>query len=34
MLRHQYTACFGLSDMPNVKPREYTLDNLKKDLRI
>ena len=34
MLRHQYTACFGLSDMPNVKPREYTLDDLKKDLRI
>ena len=34
MLRHRYTACFGLSDMPNVKPREYTLDNLKKDLRI
>jgi C1A family cysteine protease len=34
MLRHQYTACFGLSDMPNVKVREYTLDDLKKDLRI
>jgi hypothetical protein len=34
MLRHRYTACFGLSDMPNVKPREYTLDDLKKDLRI
>lgn len=34
MLRHRNTACFGLSDMPNVKPREYTLDNLKKDLRI
>lgn len=34
MLRHRYTACFGLSDMPNVKPREYTLADLKKDLRI
>jgi C1A family cysteine protease len=34
MLRHRYTACFGLSDMPNLKPRSYTLDNLKKDLRI
>ena len=34
MLRHRYTACFGLSDMPNVKPREYTLDDLKKDLRV
>ena len=34
MLKHRYTACYGLSDMPNVKPREYTLDDLKKDLRI
>jgi hypothetical protein len=34
MLRNSATACFGMSDMPNVKPREYTLDNLKKDLRI
>lgn len=34
MLRHRYTACFGLSDMPNVKPREYTLTDLKKDLRV
>ncbi len=34
MLRHRFTACFGLSDMPAVKPREYTLENLKKDLRI
>lgn len=34
MLRHQYTAAFGLSDMPNVTPREYTLDDLKKDLAI
>lgn len=34
MLRHRYTACFGLSDMPNVKPREYTLEDLKKGLAI
>lgn len=34
MLKHRYTACFGLSDMPNVKPREYTLDDMKKDLAI
>lgn len=34
MLRHQFTTFIGLSDMPNVKPREYTLENLKKDLRI
>ena len=34
MLRHRYTACFGLSDMPNVKPREYSLEQLKKDLRV
>jgi len=34
MLRHRYTACFGLSDMPNVKPREFTLDDMKKGLEI
>jgi C1A family cysteine protease len=34
MLKHRYTACFGLSDMPNVKPREYTLEDLKKGLAI
>lgn len=34
MLSHRYTACFGVSDMPNVKPREYTLADLKKDLAV
>ena len=34
MLSHQNTAMVGLSDMPNMVPREYTLDDLKKDLRI
>jgi hypothetical protein len=34
MLRHRYTACFGLSDMPNVKPRTFTVDDLKASLRI
>ena len=34
MLKHKYTACYGMSDMPNVKPREYTLETLRKDLRI
>jgi len=34
MLRHRYTACFGLSDMPNVKPRSFTLEDLKKGLAI
>jgi hypothetical protein len=28
------TTFVGLSDMQSVKPREYTLENLKKDLRI
>jgi len=34
MLRYQHTTFVGLSDMPNVQPREYTLDDIKKDLRI
>ncbi len=34
MLRHRYTACFGLSDMPNVKPREFSLDEWQKGLRV
>jgi hypothetical protein len=34
MLQHRFTHFVGLSDMPNVKPREYTLETLKKDLRI
>ena len=34
MLRHRYTACFGLSDMPNVKPREFTLEDMRKGLEI
>jgi hypothetical protein len=34
MCQHRFTSFVGLSDMPNVKPREYTLTDLKKDLRI
>ena len=34
MLRHRATACFGLSDMPNVKPREFTLEDMRKGLEI
>jgi hypothetical protein len=34
MLQHRFTHFVGLSDMPNVKPRSYTLDDLKKDLQI
>ena len=34
MLRHRYTACFGLSDMPNVKPREFSLEDMRKGLEI
>lgn len=34
MLSHPNTAMVGLSDMPNMVPREYTLADLKKDLRI
>jgi len=34
MLRHRYTACFGLSDMPNVKPRELNVSEWQKGLRV
>jgi len=34
MLRSRNSVFVGVSDMPNVKPREYTLENMKKDLRI
>jgi hypothetical protein len=34
MLRHRYTACFGLSDMPNVKPRELDLKQWQEGLRV
>lgn len=34
MLQHRYTVFVGVSDMPNVKPREYTLADLKKDLAV
>ncbi len=34
MLRHRFTACFGLSDMPNVKPREFTIEDMRKGLEI
>lgn len=34
MLNSRFTVMIGISDMPNVKPREYTLADLKKDLRI
>lgn len=34
MCGHRFTTFVGLSDMQSVKPREYTMENLKKDLRI
>lgn len=34
MLRHRYTACFGLSDLPNVKPRELNVTEWQKGLRV
>jgi hypothetical protein len=34
MMRHRNTACFGLSDMPNLKPRELDLDAWQKGLRV
>jgi hypothetical protein len=34
MLRHRYTACFGCSDMPNVKPRELDLKQWQEGLRV
>jgi hypothetical protein len=33
MLRHQFTSFVGVSDMPHLKPRTFTLDDLKKMLR-
>jgi len=34
MLKSRSTTFIGLSDMPNMKPREYTLEKMQKDLRI
>jgi hypothetical protein len=34
MLQSRNTTFVGLSDMPNMKPREYTLAQIQKDLRI
>jgi hypothetical protein len=34
MLRHRFTACFGLSDLPNVKPRELNVSEWQKGLRV
>ena len=34
MLAARWSVFVGLSDMPNVKPRTYTLEQLKKDLRV
>lgn len=34
MLRHRFTACFGLSDLPNVKPRELDVEAWQKGLRV
>lgn len=34
MLQSNRTACIGLSDMPHVKPREISLDDIKKKLRV
>jgi hypothetical protein len=34
MLRHRFTVMVGLSDMPNVEPREFTVEDLKKKLRV
>ena len=34
MLRHRFTACFGISDMPNVKPRELSVQEWQKGLRV
>lgn len=33
MLKHRFTSFVGLSDMLNVKPRKFTLDDWKKELR-
>ena len=34
MLSHRFTVMIGLSDMPNLKPRSFTLADLKTSLRI
>ena len=34
MMRHRFTAAFGLSDMPNVKPRKFSLDDWQRGLRV
>lgn len=34
MLASRWAVFIGVSDMPNVKPREFSLDDLKKSLRI
>lgn len=34
MLRHRSTVFVGLSDMPAIKPREISLDQIKKKLRV
>lgn len=34
MLKSRWAVFIGVSDMPNVKPREFTMDDLKKALRI
>lgn len=34
MLKSSYTTFVGLSDLPNVAPREITMDELKKKLRV
>jgi hypothetical protein len=34
MLRHRFTACFGISDMPNVKPRELNVQEWQKGLMV
>jgi hypothetical protein len=33
MCRHRYTVPIGVSDMPNAKPREFTLDDWKRKLK-
>jgi hypothetical protein len=34
MCKHQFTSFIGISDMPAIKPREFTLADLKKGLAI
>ena len=33
MLQHRYTSFIGLSEMPTVKPREWTLEDVKKQVK-